>query len=176
MKKKNLFYVFLFLFYVSQITFAQGAKSTYLVRSTTGLSGSSQNIIVNNKAYTVQQSIGQMSAIGTFHNSRYTIRQGFIQPLVLAKITDVLNPIDLDVSFYPNPFAESASLVFSEKIFGNVEIAVYNVLGSLVFSKTFKADQKVKLDFNNLSLASYILKVTANNKQFIKNIIKKNFR
>jgi hypothetical protein len=176
MKKKNLFYIFLILFYVSQFTRAQGAKSAYLVRSTTGLSGSSQNIIVSNKIYTIQQSIGQMSAIGTFHNSRYTIRQGFIQPSVLAKIADVLNPIDLDVSFYPNPFVESASLVFTEKIFGTVEISVYNGLGSLVFSKTFKADQKVKVDFNNLSLASYILKVTANNKQFIKNIIKKNFR
>jgi hypothetical protein len=175
MKKNNLFYIFLILFYVSQFARAQGAKTTYVVRSTTSLSGSSQNIIVSNKTYTIQQSIGQMSAIGTFHNSGYTIRQGFIQPSVLAKITDVLSPIDLDVSFYPNPFAESASVVFSEKIFGNVEIAVYNVLGSLVFSKTFKADQKVKLDFNNLSLASYILKITANNKQFIKNIIKKNF-
>lgn len=176
MKKKNLFYIFLILFYVSQFTKAQEAKSIYLARSTTGLSGSSGNIIVSNKNYTVQQSIGQNSAIGTFYNSNYIIRQGFIQPSVLAKISDAFKPIDLAVSFYPNPFAESASLEFTEKIIGNVKITVYNVLGSLVFSKIYKAHQKVKLDFNNLSSASYILKVTANNKQFIKNIIKKSFR
>jgi hypothetical protein len=176
MSQKNIFYIFLILFYVSHFTKAQETKSTYLVRSTTGISGSSENIIVNTKNYIVQQSIGQTSTIGTFHNYGYTIRQGFIQPSALAKIADVLNPINLEVSFYPNPFEEIASLVFTEKIFGNVEITVYNELGSLVFSKTFKADQKVKLDFNNLSLASYILKVTANNKQFIKKIIKKSFR
>jgi hypothetical protein len=172
MKKKNLFYIFLILFYVSQFTEAQGVKSIYLARSTTGLSGSSENIIVNSKTYTVQQSMGQVSAIGTFHNASYTIRQGFIQPSVLAKITDIYKPLDLKVIFYPNPFEESASLVFSEIFFGNVEITVYNLLGSLVFSKTYKANQKLKLDFKNLSLSSYILKVTANNKQFIKNIIK----
>jgi hypothetical protein len=176
MKKNNFFYIFLILFYVSQFTRAQGAKSNYLVRSTIGLSGASQNIIVNSKIYTIQHSTGQMSAIGTFYNSNYTIRQGFIQPNVLSKIADVLNPIALEVGFYPNPFAESASLVFTEKIIGNVEITIYNMLGSLVFSKAYKADQKVKLDFNNLSLASYILKVTANNKQYIKNIIKTNLR
>lgn len=170
MKQQLLFAITLFLIQFSQ---AQNNSSEQLVRSSTGVSGSSEIITNNNKTYVVQQSIGQASAIGTFSNVDYILRQGFIQPNVLAKIRDIAIPLSLDAVIYPNPFVESVTISFSEQIIDKVEVAVFDVLGRLVFSKSYLANQKVNVQFNNLSVANYILKVTANNKQFIKKILKK---
>jgi hypothetical protein len=171
---KQLFPFFIFFTIMQQVT-SQNTSSKQLVRSTTGASGSSESITVNNKSYVIQQSIGQSSAIGTFNNAGFTLRQGFIQPNVLAKIVGVNMSIDLEATFYPNPFTENVTLAFTEKIEGNIEVAVFDLLGRLIFSKSYAANQNLKMKFNNFSLAGHILKVTANNKQFIKSIIKGSF-
>lgn len=172
----KIFFILLIIFlsvFSVQFTQAQNTQSEYLVRSTTGVSGSSVTSSQNNKTYIVQQSIGQASVIGTFNNPEYTIRQGFIQPNVLAKIINKHISLDLEASFYPNPFVESVTLAFTETIKGKVEVVVFDMLGRLVFSNSYTAAQNLKVQFDNLSVADYILKVTANNKQFVKNIVKK---
>ena len=171
MKQKLLFVSILLL--CIQFTQAQNTTSDYLVRSTTGVAGSSETISANNNSYTVQQSIGQASAIGTFSTENYTVRQGFIQPDVMSKIRDIAIPLNLEAIVYPNPFVKGVTLSFSEQITDKVAVAVFDVLGRLVFSKSYAAQQKVQVQFENLSVANYILKVTANNKQFIKKILKK---
>jgi hypothetical protein len=170
MKRQLLFAITLFLI---QFTQAQNTSNSYLVRETTGVSGASELISSNNQQYVVQQSIGQGSAIGTFNNVDYILRQGFIQPNVLAKIIakDIL--LNLEAIIYPNPFVESISISFNEKVSNKIEVAVFDVLGRVVFSKNYNAEQNLQVQLNNLSVANYILKVTANNKKFIKNIIKK---
>jgi hypothetical protein len=172
MKQQLLLVSALFLVCI-QFTEAQNTTSAYLARATTGAAGSSENVTINNKAYIVQQSIGQASVIGTFSDENYTFRQGFIQPNVFAKIIDLAILLSLDAIIYPNPFVESVTISFSEQITDRVEVAVFDILGRLVFSKSYTANQKVNVEFNNLSVADYILKVTANKKQFIKKIIKK---
>jgi hypothetical protein len=160
-------------FFLVTLIKGQNIESPHLIRATLGAAGSSQSITINNKPYVVQQSIGQLSAIGTFNKAGYTLRQGFIQPNVLAKIVDTTISLDLEATFYPNPFTESVTLAFTEKIEGDVEVAVFDMLGRLVFSNNYAAEQNLKVQFHNLSVANYILKVTANNKQFVKNIVKK---
>jgi hypothetical protein len=172
MKQQLLLVSALFLVCI-QFTEAQNTTSAYLARATTGAAGSSENVTINNKAYIVQQSIGQASVICTFSDENYTFRQGFIQPNVFAKIIDLAILLSLDAIIYPNPFVESVTISFSEQITDRVEVAVFDILGRLVFSKSYTANQKVNVEFNNLSVADYILKVTANKKQFIKKIIKK---
>lgn len=173
MKQKLLFVSALFLVLVSQLSQAQNSTSDYLVRATTGTSGSSENVTANNNQYVVQQSIGQASVIGTFYSSDYTVRQGFIQPDVLAKIIDLGIPLNLEAIVYPNPFVESITISFTEEINGKVEVAVFDLLGRQVFSKSYVANQELNVQFSDLPVTGYILKVTANNKQFIKNILKK---
>jgi hypothetical protein len=173
MKQKLLFVSALFLMFASQFSQAQNSSSNYLVRATTGTSGSSENVTANNKQYVVQQSIGQASVIGTFYDDNYTLRQGFVQPNVLAKIIDVAIPLSLEAIVYPNPFVESVSISFSEKIIGKVEVVVFDLVGRQVFSKSYMATQELNVQFNELPVTGYILKVIANNKQFIKNILKK---
>jgi hypothetical protein len=173
MKQKLLFVSALFLVFASQFSQAQNSSRDYLVRSTTGTSGSSENVTTNNKQYVVQQSIGQASVIGTFYDNNYTLRQGFIQPNVMAKIIDVAIPLSLEAIVYPNPFIESVSISFSEQIIGKVEVVVFDLVGRQVFSESYKANQMVNVQFSALPVTSYILKVTANNKQFIKTLLKK---
>lgn len=173
MKQKLLFSSTLLFIVTFQFMIAQSTQSDYLVLSTTGVSGSSVTSLQNNKIVIVQQSVGQASVIGTFNTTQYAIRQGFIQPDVLSKVINKNISLDLEASFYPNPFVESATLVFSEKIEGKVEVTVFDMLGRLVFSNSYTAEQNLRVQFHNLSVADYILKVTANNKQFVKNIIKK---
>lgn len=172
MKQKLLFFGTFFLALI-QFSNAQNSTSNYLVSSTTGAAGSSENISANNNQYVVQQSIGQVSVIGTFYDNDFIFRQGFIQPNVLAKIIDADIPLSLVTEIYPNPFTESVTLSFSEKINDTVEVSVFDLLGRLVYSKDFDADQNINVQFSGLSVANYILNVTANNKQFIKKIVKK---
>ncbi|AMC11462.1 hypothetical protein Lupro_09375 [Lutibacter profundi] len=172
MQQRLLFSILLFIV-TFQFTIAQSTQSDYLVRSITGVSGSSVTSTQNNKIFIVQQSVGQASVIGTFNTTKYVVRQGFIQPHILSKIINNNISLDLEASFYPNPFVESVTLAFVEKIEGKVEVAVFDMLGRLVFLNSYTAEQNLKVQFHNLSVADYILKVTANNKQFVKNIIKK---
>lgn len=171
MLKQLLSLLIAFLF-VQQVN-SQNNSSEQLVRSTTGVSGSSEIIVAKNKTYVVQQSIGQASAIGTFNNVDYILRQGFIQPNVLAKIIDDKIPLNLEAIIYPNPFVENISISFTEKVSDKIEVFVFDVLGRMVFSKSYNAEQNLTIHFDNLSVADYIIKVVANNKQFVKNIIKK---
>jgi len=170
--KQKLLFVSILLLICIKFSEAQNTSSDYLVRATTGVAGSSENITENNKSYIVQQSIGQAGAIGTFSTENYTLRQGFIQPNVLAKIIDITIPLSLEAIIYPNPFVESVTISFSEQITNKVEVTVFDLLGRLVFSNNYTAEQNLKVQFKNLSVADYILKVTANNKQFIKKILK----
>jgi hypothetical protein len=171
MKEKIIFFL-LCVFVIPQIS-AQNNSSEQLVRSTTGVSGSSETISANNNAYIVQQSIGQASAIGTFNNIDYILRQGFIQPNVLSTIIDKSISLDLKTIIYPNPFVESISISFTEKVSDNIEVYVFDVVGRMVFSKSYSAEQNLTVPLNNLSVSSYIIKVLANKKQFVKSIIKK---
>jgi hypothetical protein len=52
-------------------------------------------------------------------------------------------------------------------------VVVFDMVGRLVFSKSYTANQVVIAQFKPLPNANYILKVTANNKQFINKILKK---
>ncbi|MDO7174139.1 T9SS type A sorting domain-containing protein [Mariniflexile sp. AS56] len=145
-----------------------------LVRSTTGASGASVDVVQGDHAYVVQQSIGQPSAIGTYTNTEgYNVRQGFIQPNILSKIIDKNTPITLQLHVYPNPFDVQITLGFQDDITSEIAITVFNMLGARVFSSNYKPSQKLDLNLNMLPSGEYILKAVANKKQFIEKIIKR---
>jgi hypothetical protein len=148
------------------------SQSPPLVRSTTSASGSSDTVVNGDNTYVIQQSVGQPSAIGTYNN-KYTVRQGFIQPDVMAIVKDVNVPVNLQISLYPNPFDEQISLVFNEEIKGEIKITVYNMLGAQMFAKGYEANQQIDVLLGWLSSGEYILKANANQKQFISKILKK---
>jgi hypothetical protein len=172
--KKQLLLSILFFISITICT-AQNSYGENLARSTTGIAGSSETISSGNQIYIVQQSIGQASVIGTFYGNTSVFRQGFIQPN--SNRQDILPfnplPLKLSLSIYPNPFAESVTLSFSEQVEGTIGVLVFDIAGRLVFSKNYQAEQKLKVHFDKLSMANYIIRVTANNKHFAEKLVKK---
>ena len=152
---------------------AQSTQNNSLVRATVGVAGSSDQISNQTKNFTIQQSIGQPSVIGTFFYSKYTLRQGFIQPDVMAKLIDNSIPLGLDVMAYPNPFTDYVSVAFNETIETDIQITLYDFLGRQLATRKYASSQSVKIDFTHLSIAYYLIKINANNKQFITKILKK---
>jgi hypothetical protein len=153
---------------------AQITKSEYLIRSSTGLLGFSENVTIGNKLYVMQQSIGQSSPIGTFNNVGYTLRQGFIQPNVLAKIVDVNMSIDLEATFYPNPFVSIVNIQFTKPIASEIFISVYDLLGRLVFyQKNNAANSILTIDLSTLQDAMYLVRLSGNNLNYSAKILKK---
>jgi hypothetical protein len=148
-------------------------QSNHLLRSTVGKAAIPSFISSETKQFAVLHSIGQMSVIGTFFKEDHTLRQGFIQPNLFAKIVEEDIPLDLNSLVYPNPFEEEIQILFSEVIEGNIEIAVYSLLGSMILSKKVEPSSRIVVSLNNLASASYILKVKANNKLLVKSIIKR---
>ncbi len=164
----------LFLSLCLYCAFLQQAKaqSTPLIRSTFGISGSSETISTENNTYIIQQSLGQTSAIGTFNSNDYILRQGFIQPNVLAMIIDENIPINLQVTIYPNPFKKNISLSFNEEIENEVSLAVFDMAGRSLLTKHYKANQQMVIPLGFLPSGAFIIKIIANHKQFIGKIIK----
>lgn len=151
---------------------AQSASNKLLLRSTTGVSGSSNLVSLSNQNYVIQQSVGQASVIGTFANGSLIFRQGFIQPNVLTKIVDKKTLLSLEAIVYPNPFMESINIVFSEEITDKISVEIYDMLGRLVFAKIYSPSQNVYVMLGSSPVANYILKVNANKKQLVKKILK----
>jgi len=168
---KILIYVFLLSFVSFQLK-AQGYINPDLIRSTTGISGSSKNILINSHNYVIQQSVGQSSVIGTFWGNNYVLRQGFIQPYISEKIQDGIETKSLNLHVYPNPVFEFLFLEFNEVINGELKITMIDMTGRLLFSETYQASQKIQLYVKDLSSGQYILKVISNDKNFIRKIIK----
>ncbi|MDI5899391.1 T9SS type A sorting domain-containing protein [Flavobacterium yafengii] len=168
---RMIFKLFLCFFLVQ--SYAQNTSSNLLVRSTVGVSGSSRNVKIQNRNYIVQQSIGQSSVIGTFAIGDLSVRQGFIQPNVFAKIKDEKILMNLDVVIYPNPFLKSISLLFNEEVKDKVAVEIYDMLGRLIFSNSYPPSQDVNVILDDFAVANYILKIQANNKRIVKKILKK---
>ena len=167
-------HLFLIVFTIIQQGNSQNDASSHLVRSSTGVSGASSNLIHNNKTYIIQQSFGQTSPIGKFKNSNYELRQGFIQPNILSKITDENISSNLNVTVYPNPFKEKITLFFTEEIKGSIKVSVFDMLGRLIVEKQYNANATISVVLNQLPEANYILKIRSDKSQLIKKIIKRN--
>ena len=159
--------------FIFQQVIGQTNTTVQLKRLTISSSGSSKKILLNNKSYTLQQSIGQASIIGIFNSDNYAVRQGFIQPDVFSKIKNENIPLNLDLVVYPNPFTEGITLSFKEQILGKIEVTLYDMLGRLLFMNKYDKRQNIDLKLHHIASANYIIKVVANNKQFIKNIVKR---
>lgn len=149
------------------------SQSKSLLRSTTGVSGSSRIVVNEGNTYVIQQSIGQPSVIGTIEDGNYIFRQGFIQPDVLAKIVDKNVPLNLQVKIYPNPFDKHISLFFVEEVKSDINIKVFDVLGRQIFKTVFQKRQQTDVILDKLPLGEYLIKIIANKKQFVAKIMKK---
>lgn len=164
--KKSLLTLFLFF---STFIFAQ-QKSPYLMRSTTSAAGSSQSVTVGQKNYLLQQSFGQASPAGTVFESEFVARQGFIQPYILAKLSQRPDPIGLGV--YPNPVINELHIDMDEPYSGNMYVTLYDYRGRLVGKKSYKEQQFVIFDVRHFAQGTYFLRVSVGDRQRVVQINK----
>lgn len=147
----------------------QGISQDHLLaRSTTTSSGASQSVMISNKPYIIQQSVGQQGVIGTTSYSR----QGFIQPIIIPKTIDEDNISELGIKVYPNPFQTYVNLSFKQDIESLVVVEVYDLLGRAVHRKKYSGNRLIQVDLSSLQLGEYIIKVSANEKQFQTKLLK----
>ena len=130
-------------------------------------------VITSNGKYSVSQSIGQLSVIGTYSNKGFYLRQGYQQPLNKIKVSSVSQNNDLTATIYPNPFKQSISISFGNNMKNEISVLVFDISGKMIYSKKFQPSQRIQLDFDDISSGSYLLKVLSNNKLFNAKLIKK---
>lgn len=156
----------------SRVSASSQDATRYIIRSTLGINGLSKIITTNSGTYIFRQSIGQSSVIGTYSKGNYTIRQGFLQPIISRKIVQSISKDYLKPTLYPNPFSESISISFDEIIVDDMFVEVYNISGKILFSRKYSASQLITFSLNYINGGQYIIKITSGNKQFVSKLIK----
>lgn len=168
---KNLLIFVVFICFFHKQVYSQETKNKYLARSTTGVSGSSETITVNNKSYIIQQSVGQASVIGKFQSNGMVLRQGFIQPPVLSSKV-IPEETNLQAIIYPNPVNNDVNITFKEDVKESVYIRIFDMLGRSVYDKKLNAAQQLTINLSFLASAQYIFLINTGEKQFKANLIK----
>ena len=160
------------LFFLCMVFTIASLQAQELMRSTTGVAGTTSTLSLGSKTLVVQQSIGQGSVIGTFASGAITLRQGYIQPPSI-KTSIIEEDSNLLASVYPNPFTDAVNISFSEEVNGNLTIVIYDMLGRKVYDQSKRATQEMTVNLQSLSSAQYIMVVSSGNKLFKANLIKK---
>lgn len=169
----------LFLFVVTFPTMSQNIDSSSgnsyaytIIRTSTGMGGSSKTIVTPKGNYIVSQSIGQSSVIGTSRNTEFVLRQGYQQPSIKMNSSSGNFNDKLKAKIYPNPFDKSVYISFSERITNEFKIFLFDVKGSLIYTQKFAPSQFVNLELGDYSKGAYILLVEYNGISFRSKLIK----
>ena len=152
--------------------FSQVDKSKYFLRGTTSSAGSTSYENVDGENLIVQQSIGQSSIIGAAHSTEASAFQGFIQPNLLDKILTPDVPKVLEANLYPNPFIEQIFIEFDFLPDTDINVNVFDIMGSVVWSYSYSSTDFIVVEPNNLSYGYYFLKIECDGMQRVEKILK----
>ena len=156
----------------SSSAFSQIEKSEYFLRGTTSSGGSTAYGNFDGENVIVQQTIGQSSIVGAAHSAEASAFQGFIQPNLFDKILTPDVPQVLEANLYPNPFVEQIFIEFDFLPETDINISVFDIMGSVVWSNSYSSTGYIVLEPNNLSYGYYFLKVECDSMQRVEKILK----
>ncbi len=162
----------LLLFCFVQEFQAQSNSGYRILRSNLGSAGSSKTIETSKGSYNVSQSIGQSSVIGTHSNNGYYLRQGYQQPMTNKIVVDKEVDRNLKAKVYPNPFINVVVISFSDTMFKDITVMVFDINGKTIHSQEFLPLQEVELRINDIDSGIYLLKVISGHKHFHTKLIK----
>jgi len=164
----HLLVVTMLLLFLSQISQAQlSAPSIY----TLGMGGSSQTIIINDQEYMIQQSIGQMSSIGTYQTNTLVLQQGFIQPASL-EVQSTEAAIALKTTIYPNPVTTSFTITMLENTEEPILVNIYDLAGRTIYTQQFEPAYELTIDLSFLKAGAFMINIKTSNKQNTFNLLK----
>ena len=134
--------------------FSQVESSNNFLRGTTSSAGSTVNAQIDGHHVVVQQTIGQSSIIGAAQTESVSAIQGFIQPLLLEKILTPEVPQVLEAKIYPNPFVNHLFLEFDFMPETNIVISAFDIMGQVVWSKSYASTNFITVEPTNLTYES----------------------
>ena len=146
-------------------------QSLFYLRSL-GIQGSTQVVYANAKSYYIQESIGQQSVIRTYNANNFSLRQGFLQPIDGALLSENLDN-NLQGFFYPNPFVDHVNVQFEEPIFDVITVTLHDILGRLVYNEIFSPNQTLLVNFSDLSSGSYVFRLQMRTEVFIAKLVRR---
>lgn len=163
----------LFLFIACAYGYTQDLNDepNYIIaRSTLGLSGSSSTIDTGKGSYTLNQSVGQASIIGTSIINNHTLLQGYQQYILTLEVPKSEKIFQVLVG--PNPVTEWLKIIFEETITDEVIIHLLDLSGRVIKTKKYTPSQILRLSLKDLTKGMYIIHVISPNKQFTTKLIK----
>lgn len=166
MRQKEIFKILIFFLLAILVLHVNAQSLHHQMLSTQG------NTSVLKNGMIVRQTVGQQSVIGNSNISNLTIQQGFQQSMV-SKFIPVYNINSIETTIYPNPFFSTVNIKFSETISEVMSVALYNMLGVMVYKREVNAPL-IAIDFNfeYLASGSYVLVLTSKNYTHSKTLIK----
>ncbi|NNK80542.1 MAG: T9SS type A sorting domain-containing protein [Flavobacteriales bacterium] len=139
-------------------------------QSTLSVGGNSVTFDNQRSSLMIQESIGQGSVIGHGSVERFTIRQGFIQPI--KSLASAIETEPLLISVYPNPFTETINIRALEERNLKVEIAVFDMSGREVLRQRRTIQSTTTISLKALAQGIYILRISDSERLFTSNIQK----
>lgn len=109
-------------------------------------------------------SIGQIDYVSATDGS-FSVNEGLQQPYEISIVTGISEAnVQLSFAVYPNPTANSVVLDIKDLDVTNLTYALFDVQGKMIKSSRISSKQTT-IPMEELSKASYFLKVTDNNKE-----------
>jgi hypothetical protein len=120
--------------------------------------------------FTIHQSIGQSTVIGTFSNASLSLSQGYLRGIqVLTK--EVMAPFE--VIPFPNSFADQITFRFVTDHEEETIFRIYDMTGKMVFDEVLiPVNNEVKLDLDFLANGLYLAILRSGNRLVQKRILK----
>ena len=113
---------------------------------------------------TVAYSVGQI-VYTTYTSSSGSVAQGVQQPYEISSVLGIDNPtINLQLSAYPNPTSNFLQLNVGKTDLSACSFQLIDINGKLLESRKINNSIE-KIGLENLSSATYFLKVSINNKE-----------
>jgi hypothetical protein len=145
------------------------AFSQEISRNTISVVG---NATTTPNGYYVTQSVGQLSAIGSFIFNDKNIIQGYQQPTGYKSIDGSIEKEFIQL--YPVPVIDKLNISFTKTLQGACKIELFDRLGRLVLSKDLViSDYNTSIMLPQIASSAYLLKLTTKNTVYYETIIKK---
>ena len=171
---KELLFIILVLLVIE--THSQQTKQTLLKPTISTVGSTSVYPISNNIIrYTVIQSIGQSSIIGTKSTGKMDVQQGFLNNSKIFNINnsdkDIIDK-SLRLVISPNPFIEYLTLNFSKETKHKIHIHIYDVTRKIILKKEYSSTDNLLIPLKNYSIGTYIIRIQSGNNTFTEKILK----
>lgn len=161
------------IFFTAPMVCSQSIAESYLLKSMITSVGSST--VSDNKNFSVQQSIGQSSIIGTKNVKNISIQQGFLNHFINFKIDNSIETIiDRDIKFVisPNPFIDHVKIDFSVFTDEDIFIKVYDINGKVFLIQKFPPSSSIIIPLPRLGIGNYLINIKTGSLGSTKKILK----